>query len=46
MHQLAAHLHPLAIVFRQIFSQPGNAGVHLGAAQFFLGGDFPGRRLE
>ena len=36
----------VGIVLGQIFSGTGDLRVHFGATEFFIGGDFAGRRLE
>src|SRR5690606_31051895 len=43
---LAGQAYAVGIVLGQVFGGTGDLGVHFGAAQFFIGGDFAGRSLE
>ncbi len=45
-HDVARDAQRIAVVLGEIVAKPGNAGVHLGAAEFFFGGDFAGRGLQ
>ena len=45
-HDVARDPQRVAVVFGEIIAEPGNRGVHLGAAEFLLGRDFAGRRFE
>ena len=45
-HDVARDPQRVAVVFRKVIAEAGNAGVHLGAAEFLLGGDLAGRGLQ
>ena len=45
-HDVARDPQRIAVVFGEVVAEAGNAGVHLGAAEFFFGGDFAGRGLQ
>ncbi|MNQ70700.1 hypothetical protein D3C85_853440 [compost metagenome] len=42
----AGDAHAIGIVFRQVFGGAGDLGVHFGAAQLFVGGDFAGSGFQ
>ena len=45
-HDVARDAQRVAIVFGQIIAETGNGGVHLGAAEFFLGRDLARRGFQ
>ena len=45
-HDVARDAQRIAVVFGEIIAEPGDRGVHLGAAEFFLGRDLAGRGLQ
>ena len=45
-HDVARDAQRVAVVLGEVIAEPGNAGMHLGAAELFFGRDFSSRRLE
>ena len=42
----AGDAHAIGVIFRQVFGGAGDLGVHLGAAQLLIGGDFAGGSFQ
>ena len=45
-HDLARDPQRVAVVFGEVVAEPGDRGVHLGAAEFFFGRDLAGRGFQ
>jgi hypothetical protein len=45
-HDVARNTQSVAVVFGEIVAETGNTGMHLGAAEFLLGGDLSGCGLQ